>query len=154
MRKFKLYNGSEINDIYEYIKNYITKYPETKLVVGTDSEQHKKHTIYVTVIGFIRPRKGVHIVYKRGKVKKIKDLFSRLWNEIEYTRITADDIEKNINKDSSTKKVTVHIDINNSLSGKSNIVHDSAVGYLKSLGYDVEIKPNSWAASKAADWLC
>jgi predicted RNase H-related nuclease YkuK (DUF458 family) len=153
MKKFRLYNGEVIDDIFEYMKEYLSLNPDVEIVVGTDSEQYNEYTTYVTVIGFIKPHKGVHLVYTRNKIKKIKDLFSRLWNEIEYTRFIADNIEKNINN-SSKKLVTIHIDINNKLSGKSNIVHDSAVGYLKSLGYDVKVKPNSWAASKAADSLC
>lgn len=148
MNKFKKVNGEIIEDIKEYINNYIVEYPDVELYIGTDSEQNRTYTTYVTVIGLLRPRKGVHIIFKKIKVKKIKDIFSRLWNEVEYSKIIAEDL-KDINKN-----ITVHIDINNDNREKSNMVHDSAVGYLKGLGYMVESKPNSWLASKAADKLC
>jgi len=153
MNEFKFFNGNKINDEIKYVKNYLKNYPETKIVVGTDSEQYKKYTNYVTVIGMIKPRKGVHIIYKSKRTKKIKDIFSRLWNEIEYSRLVADDLEKHINN-TEKKIITLHIDINNNKKEKSYIVHDSAVGYLKGLGYNVESKPNGWIATKAADWLC
>lgn len=149
MKKFKLFGGKEIDNLETYIKNYQCKFSDCEIIIGTDSEQYRNYTKYVTVIGFIKPTKGVHIIYKSEKIKKIKDIFTRLWNEIEYTRIIADEIKNYVNKD-----ITVHIDINNSKKEKSNMVHDSAVGYLTSLGYKVESKPNSWVASKAADWLC
>jgi len=154
MKDFRLFGGEKINDVSKYVGNYIKKFPETKIIVGTDSEQYKNYTNYVTVIGLVKPGKGVHIIYKREKLRKIKDIFSRLWNEVEYTRMVADKLEENINNNSDKKIVTVHIDINNNKKEKSNMVHDSAVGYLKGLGYSVKSKPDSWVATKAADWLC
>jgi len=151
MINFKFFNGNIISDYKTYVNDYIKMYPETTIIVGTDSEQYRNNTTYVTVIGLLRPRKGVHIIYTKERVKKIKDIFTRLWNEIEYSRTIADDLSKSLIK---TDPITVHIDINNNKKEKSNMVHDSAMGYLKSLGYNVESKPNSWAASKAADMLC
>ena len=150
---FKLFNGRNLDDVGDYVLNYIRKNPNVKIFVGTDSRQYKSHTKYVTAVGLLKPRKGVHIIYKRNNIKKIKDIFSRLWNEVEYSREVADYIEYKVNNNGK-KIVTVHLDINLDKKAKSNIVHDSAVGYLKGLGYKVETKPNSWAASKAADMLC
>jgi predicted RNase H-related nuclease YkuK (DUF458 family) len=150
MKKFKLFGGIEIPNLEEYVIEYLRKFPECKLIVGTDSEQYNNCTSYVTVICFIKPRKGVHLIYRKEKVKKIKDIFSRLWNEIEYSRLIADELKDFL----IDRNIIVHIDINNNKKEKSSMVHDSAVGYLKGLGYIVESKPNSWVASKAADWLC
>jgi len=153
MKTFRLFGGEKIENVFEYVNNYIKKFPETKIIVGTDSKQYKHYTNFVTVIGLIKPRKGVHIIYKLEKLRKIKDIFSRLWNEIELSRLISDELENHIN-DSGKKIITIHIDINGNKKEKSNIVHDSAVGYLKGLGYVVESKPNGWAATKAADMLC
>ena len=151
---FKFFGGKKVDDVSEYIKNYMKRYPETNIIVGTDSEQYKAYTNYVTVICLNRPTKGSHIIYNENKVGKIRDIFSKLWNEVEYSRIVADDLEESINNNSEKKMVTVHIDINEKKNAKSNIVHDSAMGYLKGLGYVVRSKPDSWVATKAADWLC
>lgn len=153
VNEFKFFNGRHLDNAGDYIKKYIDRNPSVKIFVGTDSKQYKGYTKYVTAIGLLKPRKGVHVIYKRNNTKKIKDIFSRLWNEVEYSRQVADYIEENVNNNGK-KIVTVHLDINLDEKAKSNIVHDSAVGYLKGLGYEVETKPNSWAASKAADMLC
>jgi len=154
MKNFKFFGGEKVNNVATYVRNYIKKYPETNVIVGTDSGQYNNYTNYVTVICMNRPTKGSHIIYQKNKVPKIKDLFSKLWEEVEYTRIIADELDGLINDDQSKKLVTVHIDINDKKTAKSSMVHDSAMGYLKGLGYSVESKPNSWVATKAADWLC
>lgn len=153
-KKFRLFGGDELQDVGIYVKDYLNRNSDIKIFVGTDSKQYKNYTKYVTVVGLLKPQKGVHIVYKRENIRKIKDIFSRLWNEVEYSRELADYIESVVNIKSDKKMITVHLDINIDKKAKSNIVHDSAVGYIKGLGYDVETKPNSWAASKAADMLC
>lgn len=147
MENFKSFDGEEIKDVRNYIKNFLIINPDTELIVGTDSEQYKNYTNYVTVICMVKKQKGVHVIYKRHKSIKIKDLYKRLWNEIEFSKITADYIK-------DIKNTEIHIDINKNKIRKSNIVYDSAIGYLTSFGYSVESKPNSWAASKAADLLC
>jgi len=154
MKDFKFYGGKKVKNTIEYIKKYLKDNPDTKIIVGTDSEQYSNYTNYVTVICLVKPTKGAHIIYSENKEKKIYDIFSKLWNEVEFTRNVADEIEKSINNNSNKKMVTVHLDVNKKKNAKSNIVHDSAVGYLKGLGYSVETKPNSWVATKAADWLC
>jgi predicted RNase H-related nuclease YkuK (DUF458 family) len=154
MNNFQFYDGRYIDDENLYVKEYLKKYPESDVIVGTDSEQHGEHINYVTVICMVRPTKGAHIIYKRKKEKKTKDLFSKLWNEIEFTRYTADKLKNFLIKNGCKKKVMIHLDVNVKKTAKSNIVHDSAIGYFKGLGYSVKTKPNSWVATKAADWLC
>jgi predicted RNase H-related nuclease YkuK (DUF458 family) len=153
-KMFRLFGGDELKDVGLYVKDYLRNNPEVKVFIGTDSRQYRNYTKYVTVIGLLKPRKGVHIIFKRENISKIRDIFSRLWNEVEYSRDIADYIESVVNEKSEKKIVTVHLDINFNKETKSSIVHDSAVGYLKGLGYNVETKPDSWAASKAADMLC
>jgi predicted RNase H-related nuclease YkuK (DUF458 family) len=154
MDKFKFYNGDYVGDTIDYVKSYINEHTDVKIIVGTDSEQYPKYTNYVTVICLIRPTKGVHVIYREDRVKKNIHLVSKLWKEVEYSRYVADELEKGLNEGSDKKIVSIHIDINDKKTAASNVIHDSAVGYLKGLGYDVESKPNSWVASKAADWLC
>lgn len=47
----------------------------------------------------------------------------------------------------------IHLDINPSAEYKSNRVLNSAVGYVKSVGVEYQIKPHAFAASTAADFL-
>jgi predicted RNase H-related nuclease YkuK (DUF458 family) len=52
-------------------------------------------------------------------------------------------------------KLEIHADINpDPERGLSNGALSEAVGYILGMGYDFKVKPEAWAASKAADNLC
>jgi predicted RNase H-related nuclease YkuK (DUF458 family) len=52
-------------------------------------------------------------------------------------------------------KLEIHADINPDPDrGASNSALNEAVGYIMGMGYDYKVKPEAWAASKAADNLC
>lgn len=156
MLKFKLFGGETIEDIGEYLLEYYKKYPEIVIYVGTDSAQHGKVTKYATVISLLRPTKGAHIVYTKVIIKRERDLFSRLWNEVEYTREVAELVQKTF-EDVYPKENMIpilHLDFNAQPKYKSHMVHDLAIGYLTGLGYEVHGKSEgAWAASVAADSL-
>ena len=96
MKNFKLFGGKEIENLGEYLRNYYAKNPKVKFYVGTDSLQNGKFTKYVTTVCMLHPEHidekgmfhysaGVHVVYHRENVKRIRDVFSRLWHETELT---------------------------------------------------------------------
>ena len=157
MKDFKLFGGQELNDLGEYVREYYAKYPDIKIFVGTDSAQHGKVTKYATVVAMLHPGKGVHCVYNRHNIKRERDMFTRLWNEVEYTREVAEYVHKEMESvyehDENEKIPVVHLDFNKSPKHKSNIVHDLGVGYMKGFGYQVFTKSSSWAATYAADML-
>ena len=51
------------------------------------------------------------------------------------------------------KDVTIHLDISQSTKFKSGRYKNELTGYVRGLGFNYEIKPNSWAASSVADKL-
>jgi len=156
MKGFKLFGGEEIDDLGNYIREYYAQYPEIQIHVGTDSYQNGKSTKYATAISFLRPGKGTHVIYRRVSIKRERDMFTRLWNEVEYTREVADFVHESLNDiyDNRNKKIPVlHLDFNKQPKYKSYIVHDLSVGYLRGFGYDVKSKPDSWCASFCADML-
>jgi predicted RNase H-related nuclease YkuK (DUF458 family) len=158
MQNFRLFGGQEIGDLGVYIQEYYALHPEVKIYIGTDSAQHGKFTKYATAVAFLHPGKGVHAIYKKTSIKRVRDLFSRLWNEVEYTREVAEyvnDIMSGIMESKSNEKKIpiVHLDLNKSAKYKSNVVHDLAIGYLKGLGFEVHSKSDSWCASFCADML-
>jgi len=52
-------------------------------------------------------------------------------------------------------KLEIHADINPDPDrGASNSALNEAVGYILGMGYEYKVKPEAWAASKAADNLC
>ena len=93
MEGFKLFGGTQIPDVGQYVLDYVTKYPDTMVFIGTDSTQLRKQTLYATAIMLYHPGAGAHIIYKRYRLPKIKDLFNRLWNEVEYTKTVAEYID-------------------------------------------------------------
>jgi len=110
------------------------------------------------VVSLLRPGKGVHVVYKKVSLRRIRDLFTRLWTEVEYTREVAEYVHDSMNgimesKNNDIKIPILHLDLNKSAKYKSNVVHDTAIGYLKGLGFEVHSKSDSWAATFCADML-
>ena len=170
MKNFKLFGGKEIENLGEYLRNYIKLNPRVKVYVGTDSIQNGKFTKYVTAIGLLKPEyigekgdfhygEGVHVVFRRDNIKRIRDVYSRLWHETELTFEVASYVHEEL-KDVWTQPLNnekvpiVHLDLNVSPKYKSHQVHDVSVGYIRGNGFEVYCKPNSWMASVAADWLC
>ena len=157
MKDFKLFGGQELEDLGEYLKDYYAKYPDIKIYVGTDSAQHGKVTKYATAVALLHPGKGVHVVFKRVSIRRERDMFTRLWNEVEYTREVADYVHetlKDIYEHKSDEKIPIiHLDFNKSPKFKSNMVHDLSVGYMRGFGYKVFSKNDAWVATVCADML-
>ena len=149
MEDFKDFDGNKIQNVAEYILEYIKENPNVEINIGTDSFNRKDKTIYSTVICFNHLGNGVHIIYNRIKLDKITDLYSRLWKEIEYTKLIADEVAIILNK----HDLVLHCDINSNIKFNSNILYNASKGYLSADGYKVEMKPNAWAASYAADYI-
>ena len=183
MKNFKQFGGTKIEDINSYILNYIKNNPEVSIVVGTDSNNFRTVTIFGTVICFIHPGKGVHVIYKRDNYAKIPDLFLRMWTEstiskdiadkieivlLEYKHSFAKEMPHNIPsafkyltdnnivlyKDDNRKICEIHCDINPNKNFKSNIAYQAVNGWLSSSGFVTKMKPNAYAASCAADLIC
>lgn len=170
MKNFRKFGGSEIENLGEYLRNYYAKNPTVKFYVGTDSLQNGKFTKYVTTVCMLHPEHldekgvfhygaGVHIVYKRDNVKRIRDVFSRLWKETEMTYEVAQYVHESLidvwkGPLNNEKVPIVHLDFNPDPKWKSHQVHDSSVGYLRGQGFEVYTKDLAWAATYASDWLC
>lgn len=100
MKEFKLFGGKIIENIedyaIQYIKNNCVDHSEIIVYVGTDSKQLRKHTLYATAVVFYHVGKGAHIIFSRERVPKVKDLFTRLYNEVEMTRIVAEHLDSKL----------------------------------------------------------
>jgi len=175
---FKKMGGEPVADLGQYVRDYLSKHSDVKIYVGVDSEQCRKHTQYGLVVIMYHDRKGGHFVFKRdnahddnGRRTKIKDLWSKLWKEVEMAKELADYLEAELNgsyrrltpdelvqlgyKPHQDKLVDIDLDLNpypgQFGQNKSNSVHAAGVTYMVGSGYRVRTKPDSWAASCAAD---
>jgi len=152
--KFKKIDGTIIDNISEYIYDYIDlQRGEFKLFVGTDAQRlkHKNTIMYATVICIYKVGKGAHVVYRKTKRNNIKDLFNKLWWEVEDSLQIANEL-KHSGLFLHTDILSIHLDLSPNKKDGSNMLYNSAVGYIKSFGYDVKTKPDSPVASHIADW--
>lgn len=137
-------------DLVAYIKDYLIEKPDTQLFIGTDSQNKGRFTHYAFVVVLYNERKGGKILYARDKVNLIQDRFSRLWKEIEASL----DIAQSLNNEGINKSLlTIDLDFNPDKKYYSNVVLSGAVGWAEGMGYKCRTKPNSAAASYAADMI-
>jgi predicted RNase H-related nuclease YkuK (DUF458 family) len=114
--------------------------------IGTDSLQTGRFTQFVTVVVILTPRKGGRVAYRREVVPRITSLRERLLKEVWKS------VDLGLKSTSIVKgDLTVHIDANPVLKHKSSAYVQELVGLVVGQGFKALIKPDSWAASHAAD---
>ena len=154
MKNFKQTNGKVIDDLFEYVKDWIEKYPNSEIFVGCDSQEVGDKINYVTTVCLYEIGHGVHVILKKEAEPKpqsthpLANMHPKLWSEVVRSVEVAEHL-KGIDK-----KITVHVDYNSKDSEKSNQLYEAGIGYAKSMGYDAVGKPHAWAASCAADNYC
>ena len=149
MKFKKLADGSDI-DLATYLKNYIKNNSNNsiRIYVGCDSHVKGEHTTYVSTVVIHVGNSGCHVLYKKEKVDPIRDLFRKLWGEVERSvEVTLYLRENGINIH------TIDLDLNHQEEHASNKVVSAAMGYVKSLDIKVRIKPDILPAIAAADNL-
>lgn len=158
---------SEVNGYYyslthgkcdpQTLRGYVKKYLEAeplrsyKLIIGTDS-QIKNNTITDFVVAFIVHRIGAGGIYfwKRIVEEKKYVLKSRMYQEAIFSLQAAQEFLNLFKDDGITKfDLEIHVDIGQK--GQTREVISEIVGMIRSSGFIVRIKPDSFAASKVAD---
>lgn len=63
--KFKKFGGEVIEDLGEYIRTYLKRFPGTSIYIGADSVERGRQFLYTTVVAFYDEfkRDGVHYVF-------------------------------------------------------------------------------------------
>lgn len=114
--------------------------------IGTDSQQSGRVTQFVTVVVILTPRKGGRVAYRRDTVPRITSLRERLLREVWKS------VELGLQFSPIVRgELTVHIDANPVVQHKSSAYVQELVGLVVGQGFKALIKPESWAASHAAD---
>jgi len=114
--------------------------------VGTDSLQTGRFTQFVTVVVILTPRKGGRVAYRREVVPRITSLRERLLKEVWKSVDLGLQFSPLV-----MGELTVHIDANPVVAHKSSAYVQELVGLVVGQGFRALIKPESWAASHAAD---
>jgi predicted RNase H-related nuclease YkuK (DUF458 family) len=148
-RLFKTLGENRDIDLIPYIREYYAANPGLEILIGCDSQNRKKETIYAIVIGLYRPGKGAHVIYTRFNSVREKNNVSRLLNEVWNSVEVAELIKTEL----SIKATWIDIDLNPDPKYKSNTALTSAVGIVTGMGYRVRHKGNSPIMTYAADHL-
>jgi len=143
-----------INEMIEKIISFVNEYPEYeyKLSIGTDSMTYKD-THFVLAIVLHRVGNGGIYFYKKFDHAGIRDLRTKLYAETQLSIETAD-LLVSILLDKDEKlldklNLSIHLDIGTS--GPTKDLIKELEGWVMAIGYEYEIKPNSYAASFVAD---
>ena len=137
-------------DFDAYLKEYLSQYPETNIIIGCDSKNRDKETVYGLVIVLYKEKKGGHVLFAKERVPRIRDRWSRLWREVEMSVALANELQEK----GFPKAQFIDLDLNPDPRYKSNDVVRAAVGLVESMGYQARTKPYSLCASYAADKVC
>ena len=147
--KFRTVDGKPVNPI-TYTAKMIGGDPFIEVHIGTDSQRYGQEIIYVTAIAYRYPNNGVHYIYQKNSIPPTKDNWTRLWRETELSLGIANIISENM----PSIKVEIDLDYNDDEFYFSNKLVSAAKGWVTSLGYKANIKPNKQIATRAADYHC
>ena len=148
MLLFKNING-EIIDPLSHTLKVLKNSPYSQIHIGSDSQNVGKKTKYVTAIEYRFGSRGVHYIISKKDEIIIDDIWKRLWKEAEMSIEVAEWLSNQINV-----KIEIDMDYNNDEKFISNKLISAAKGWANSLGYKVNVKPNSQIATRAADHHC
>lgn len=148
IKVFKKIDGSVV-DVVQHTLDVLKECPWADVHIGTDSQNHKRHTTYVIVIAYRYGTRGVHFIYNKARLPKIRDKWTRLWKETEMTIEVAQWLREKLN-------VNIQLDLDYNLNPNhfSNGLVAPTNGWAKSLGFKVNYKPDLQIATWAADHLC
>lgn len=148
---FKNFDNDKIENVSDYVSGKLDEIDNCKVFVGTDSQVYGNYTSYAVAICMYNPGNGAHIIYSKEKDYKKKDrLVDRLWEEVVRTVEVANFLRENIND----IDINTHFDVNPREEFRSNQIYKAAIGYANGANFDFEVKPESWAATCAADRIC
>jgi predicted RNase H-related nuclease YkuK (DUF458 family) len=137
-------------DLIPYLTAALQESDDIKIYIGSDSHNSGSTTVYATVIVLHYGTSGGHVLYNKERVDRVRDTFSRLWNEVERSLSVAEYMHEN----GLPKADFIDLDFNPDPKYRSNSVLRSAVGYVESMGYVPRTKPHAPAASCCADSIC
>ena len=142
-----------VTDIYGYVNDILLQKPETKLYVGTDSQNSRRLTTYATVIVMHYNEndsgKGGHVLYSKESFTKMRDRYARLWGEVERSVEVS-----NMLKDLGLTVKNIDLDFNEDPRFNSNTILRSAVGYVEASGFEARWKPHNAFSVRVADQIC
>lgn len=141
---------------YEKNAEYTTEDNPIRIIIGTDS-QNFSFTKIVSVIAVVCGGHGGTFFYEVTKNPLIRDVRTKLHVETNDSLKLAETIVEKMTDGKKYEEmylscpISIHIDAGNSARGKTKDLIPELVGWIKSVGYDCSVKPESFVASTIAD---
>lgn len=148
-KTFKTLSQHNQVDLIPYIKEYVSQHENIEILVGCDSQNRKRETIYAIVIGLYTPGKGAHVLYSKFTSQRERENTVRLLNEVWFSVEVAEAIKN----ETGVIATWIDIDLNPDPKYRSNQALSSAVGIVTGMGYKVRHKGLSPVMTYAADHL-
>lgn len=165
MEKILIFNkltGELIENVEQYVKDWIKENPYGNVIIGCDSQMHGRRIKYSVAICMhyvdrMGAGHGAHVIVadiweKRKTSSPLEEMPSKLWKEAEFTLIAAQMVDGD--DEAFKKRIMLHLDYSNEATNKSNMMFASGIGYLQGMGYKAEGKPFAYVATHTADALC
>ncbi len=150
MNDFKrMADGAPVH-LLEHLNSVLSNSSDVEVLVGSDSQNRRDHTVYATTVVIRFRGNGAHVIYRREKAQKVTDLWTRLWGEVERSLAVA----RNLTTEGGIHVNRIDMDLNADERHGSSKLITAAVGYVRSYGYEARTKPDLLIASWAADVLC
>ncbi|MCH1582359.1 MAG: hypothetical protein L7S63_04510 [Flavobacteriales bacterium] len=149
-KRFKVMGGRRSFDVCEYVQEMQDSGGQFALYVGCDSQNYRSYTVYVTTVVFRYPGAGAHVIYRKEKVPRIADMWTKLWGETERSVALA----HMLREETGVQVEQIDLDFNTDPAHPSNKLLSASTGYIQSLGFQSGAKPDLLMAAWAADALC
>lgn len=149
MKVFKTLYGKPVENIIEYIREYILIRDNIEILIGCDSQTKKKKTIYGVVVALYTPGKGAHVLCYRESTPKETVLSVKLINETWRSIELAEFFREN----GLPKAKYIDIDLNPDPKYDSNKTLRQAIGLVEGMGYKARWKNHGAMVTRAADHL-
>ena len=153
------YGKLELEQIPEKLNTFYnthSQYGENmEITIGTDSQNKDNTTKIVSVISIIcRGHGGIffHRIIFHPLINNVREKLETETNlSLEVAQELINILENDYEEIFATCPISIHIDAGNAPHGKTKDLIQSLTGWVHAMGYDCEVKPNSYAASSIAD---
>lgn len=145
-------NWQEICNNINYLVN--SNY-DHQIIIGTDSQPVANKTVVVVAVCILSDMEGFKRTFYYGKerVEKFKNLYSRISYETQLSIQTANNLREYTSSMSNDLNISIHLDVSSEKAkAKTSKYSNNLINLVKAYDFpNVEVKPNSWAASSVAD---
>ena len=150
-------NKTHINwqEICNNINYLVNNNYDHQIIIGTDSQPVANKTVVVVAVCILSDMEGFKRTFYYGKerVEKFKNLYSRISYETQLSIQTANSLREYTSSMSNDLNISIHLDVSSEKAkAKTSKYSNNLINLVKAYDFpNVEVKPNSWAASSVAD---